>query len=73
MVEIYADERHAYYERLARELYQRVNALVAPEIIHDWLRVAIDKAAPPDSTGAIMEWHPSFDIYDQEIARRIAL
>ena len=73
MVEIYEDPRHAYLDRLGRELYQRLNAAVAPELIYDWLKAAIEKVAPADNAGAIMEWHPSFEIYDQEIARRIAL
>ena len=73
MVEVYEDPRHAYLDRIGRELYQRLNAAVAPELIYDWLKLAIEKVAPADSTGAIMEWHPSFEIYDQEIARRIAL
>lgn len=73
MVEIYEDPRHAYLDRIGRELFQRLNTPVAPELIYDWLKSAIEKVAPADSTGAIMEWHPSFEIYDQEIARRIAL
>ena len=72
MVEIYEDPRHAYLDRVGRELYQRLNAAVAPEIIYDWLKAAIEKVAPADNTGAIMEWQPSFEIYDAEIARRIA-
>ena len=72
MVEIYEDPRHAYLDKIGRELYQRLNAAVAPELIYDWLRVSIEKVAPADNTGAIMEWQPSFEIYDAEIARRIA-
>ena len=65
MVEIYEDPRHAYLDRLGRELYQRLNAAVAPELIYDWLKAAIEKVAPADNAGAIMEWHPSFEIYDR--------
>jgi replicative DNA helicase len=73
MVEVYEDPRHAYLDRIGRELFQRLNTPVAPELIYDWLKLAIEKIAPADNSGAIMEWHPSFEIYDQEIARRIAL
>ena len=73
MVEIYADERHAYLDRIGRELFQRLDTPVAPELIYDWLKLAIEKIAPADNSGAIMEWHPSFEIYDAEISRRIAL
>lgn len=72
MVETYEDPRYAYLDRVGRELYQRLNAAVAPEIIYDWLKAAIEKVAPADDTGAIMEWQPSFEIYDAEIVRRIA-
>ena len=73
MVEVYEDPRYAYLDRIGREMYQRLNSAVAPELIYDWLKVAIEKIAPADNSGAIMEWHPSFEIYDTEIARRIAL
>lgn len=73
VVEIFADERHSYYERMARELYQRVNALVAPEVIYDWIKVQNEKVAPADSSSAVMQWEPSFEMYDAEIQRRIAL
>lgn len=73
MGDFYDDPRHSYLERLARQLDQRVGGLQAPELIYDWLRVAIEKVAPADTSSAIMEWEPSFDIYDQEIARRIEL
>ena len=51
MVEIYEDPRHAYLDRLGRELYQRLNAAVAPELIYDWLKAAIEKVAPADNAG----------------------
>lgn len=73
MVEVYEDPRYAYLDRVGREMYQRLNAAVAPELIYDWLKAAIEKIAPADSDKAVMEWHPSFDIYDEEIQRRIAL
>ena len=73
MVEVYDDPRYAYFDRIGREMYQRLNAAVAPELIYDWLKAAIEKVAPADSTGGVMEWQPSFDIYDAEIARRMAL
>ncbi len=73
MVEIYEDPRHAYLDKIGRELYQRLNAAVAPELIYDWLRVSIEKVAPADNTGGVMEWQPSFTIYDEEIKRRIAV
>ncbi len=73
MVEVFADERHTYLEKLARDLYQRVDALQAPELIYDWLNKQVSKIKPDDNDSAVMEWRPSFDIYDAEIARRIAL
>ena len=71
--EFYADPRHSYLEQTARELDRRVMALQAPEGIYDWLKSAIEKVAPADTTSAIMEWPASFDIYDREIERRIEL
>ena len=71
--EFYADPRHSYLEQTARELDRRVMALQAPEGIYDWLKNAIEKVAPADTSGSIMEWPASFDIYDREIERRIEL
>ncbi len=73
MHEFLEDERHVYLNRLARELDQHVAALVAPEKIYDWLKLRIEKIAPADNSGAIMNWRESFELYDAEIARRIAL
>lgn len=73
MAEFYEDPRHAYLERLARQLDQRVMALQAPETIYDWLKVAVEKVAAPDAASGVMEWKPSFDVYDAEIQRRIEL
>jgi hypothetical protein len=69
----YADERHTYLEQMARQLDQRVMAQQAPEEIYDWLKMAVEKVAPADNSGAIMDWQTSFELYDAEIARRIAL
>lgn len=73
MDNFYDDERHTYLERMARQLDQRVMALQAPEEIYDWLRLAVEKIAPADNSGAVMDWRESFELYDAEIARRIAL
>ena len=69
----YDDPRHSHLEQLARELDRRVLALEAPEAIYDWLKGKLDKFVPADTTGAIMEWPISFEIYDQEIQRRIEI
>lgn len=73
MDNFYDDPRHTYLQRMARQLDQRVFALQSPEEIYDWLKLAIEKVVPPDNGGAIMDWQASFDLYDAEIARRIAL
>lgn len=73
MDNFFSDERHVYLNRLARELDQWVESQVAPEEIYDWLKMKIEKIAPPENAGAIMDWKTSFDLYDAEIARRVAL
>ena len=72
MVEVFSDERHTYLLKVARDLDQRVFAQQAPEIIYDWLAKVVVKFKPEDNDKSVMEWKPSFDIYDAEIARRIA-
>lgn len=67
------DPRHEALVELARQLYQRAFAKEAPENIYDWLTGSLNKFRPADTTGAIMDWQTSFELYDAEIARRIAL
>lgn len=73
MYEICDDPRHNAFLELARQLDQRVFAKEAPENIYDWLAGSLNKFKPADTTGAIMDWQASFELYDAEIARRIAL
>ncbi len=73
MDEFYTDERHTYLQQMAHQLMQRVIARQAPEEIYDWLKLSTEKVAPPDNSGAVMDWRESFELYDAEIARRIAL
>lgn len=72
MFEPYEDPRHVFLDRVCAGLAQRLGGLQAPELIYDWLKMEIEKVAPGDNTSAVMEWQPSFDIYDAEIERRIA-
>ena len=73
MFEICDDPRHEAFLELARQLNQRVFAQEAPENIYDWLSGSLGKFRPPDNSNAIMDWKASFELYDAEIARRIAL
>lgn len=73
MDDIYSDPRHTYLQRMARQLDQLCYAEQAPEKIYDWLKQAIEQVAPADNSGAVMDWKESFELYDAEIARRIAL
>ena len=68
---IFQDDRHARWMQITKELYRRVFAEDAPELIYDWLVSQINKLQP-DPTGKLStSWPESFSIYDQEIARRI--
>ena len=69
----FQDLRHAQWMEIAQELYRHTFAEEAPEVIFDWLMGRVNKMRPADTVGTVMQWPESFEIYDQEIARRVAL
>jgi replicative DNA helicase len=69
----FEDPRHEQWMQIAQELYRRTYALEAPEAIYDWLTAKTGKLRPDDNSSAVMTWPQSFELYAQEIARRVAL
>lgn len=69
----FTDLCHEKWMEIAQELYRHVYAEEAPEVIFDWLMERVGKLRPTTAAGTIMTWPDSFEIYDAEIARRIAL
>lgn len=69
---IFDDPRHEKLLQLCQEFYRRIYAEEAPENIHDWMVKQIGKFQPEIDAGPIMDWPTSFEMYDQEIARRVA-
>ena len=67
---IFTDPKLQRWSEIAMELYRRVYAEEAPEIIYDWWLTVGEKLRPSQATGAIMPWPDSFEIYDREIERR---
>lgn len=69
----FSDVRHLQWMEIAHEMYRRVYAEEAPELIYDWLLERMAKLRPATSDELAMSWPASFDVYEAEIARRVAL
>jgi len=70
---LFQDIRHTTLMQITMELYRRVFAEQAPEVIHDWLTAEMKRIQPAPTDNLATSWLESFLVYDEEIDRRLAL
>ena len=70
---MFDDIRHDQWMQVSKELYRRIFAEEAPENIFDWLASRMINLQPKTSSNMATLWVESFEIYEREIERRIAV